>query len=300
MNAMRILLILMMIFASGFNVQCKQSPEPKLQEDSETPVTAIKPRALVALDQKVLETSGLIYFDNSFWTINDSGNENILYRIDPLSGLVVSEITISNAQNIDWEELTQDENYIYIADIGDNSFVRDEKQIYRLKKSDILKIVSSGDLVSEVIRFTYPIVEGKKISYDAEALISHNGSLHLFTKDLFVTNYFTISPDPGGTTAKFIENYKTNGQVTGAAINPANNTLIMVGYFGFGQRLLWEFKSFNNSLSKSAIRPFSLGAVSETGQLEAVCFNGNGQVFLTNESYGGLKQQLWDVPYLAN
>lgn len=297
---MRTWLILLVIFAYSFNVHCKSSSDTKLQEDAQIAVTPITPRSVVTLDEKVPETSGLIYFDNSFWTINDSGNENILYRIDSTTGLVVTEITITNAENVDWEELTQDQNYIYIADIGDNSLARDEKQIYRLKKSDVSKIVKTGDLESEVIRFTFPDGEGKKMYYDAEALTSFNGSLHLFTKDLFVTNHFTISPDPGGTTAKFIETYKSNGQVTGAAINSANNTLIMVGYLGFGQRLLWEFKEFNAGiLSKSAIRHFSLGAVNETGQLEAVCFNGNGQVFLTNEDYGGLKQQLWDVPYLA-
>jgi hypothetical protein len=291
----------MVIFAYGFNVQCKSSPDVKVQEDPQTELTAIKPRSLVTLDEKVLETSGLLFFDNSFWTINDSGNENILYRIDSKSGTVVTEIVISNAENIDWEELTQDENYIYIADIGDNSSVRDEKQIYRVEKSKASKIVNQGTLESEVLRFSYPAVDGKNKNYDAEALISFNGSLHLFTKDLFVTHHFIISASPGMSTAKFIETYKSNGQVTGAAINYTNNTLVMVGYLGFGQRLLWEFKEFTgNSLSKSGNRHFSLGAVNETGQLEAVCFNGNGQVFLTNENYGGLKQQLWDVPYMAN
>lgn len=297
---MRTLFIVLIIFTCGFNVQCKQSPDVKPQEGSEPSLTAIKPRSIITLDEKVLETSGLIYFDNSFWTINDSGNENILYRVDSKSGLVVTEVTITNAKNIDWEELTQDENYIYIADIGDNSSVRDEKQIYRLEKLKVSQVVNSGDVESEVIRFTYPAVEGKKTNYDAEALISYKGSLHLFTKDLFITNHFTISPDPGDIAAQFVESYKSNGQVTGAAINSTNNTLVMVGYLGFGQRLLWVFKNFDASLAKSAIRHFSLGAVDETGQLEAVCFNSKGQVFLTNENYGGLKQQLWDVPYLAN
>ena len=297
---MRTLLILMVVFAYGFNVQCKQSPETNLQEDSQTALTAIKPRSIVTLDEKVLETSGLIYFDNSFWTINDSGNENILYRVDSKSGLVVTEITITNAENVDWEELTQDDSYVYIGDIGDNSLVRDEKQIYRLKKSEVSKIDKSGDLESEVIRFKYPDVEGKKINFDAEAIISYDGSLHLFTKDFFVTNHFTISTEPGVTTAKFVETYKSNGQVTGAAINAKDKTLVMIGYLGFGQRLLWEFKGFNaNNLSKTAIRLFSLGAVNETGQLEAICFNDDGHVFLSNESFGGLKQQLWDVPYPA-
>ena len=75
----------------------------------------LKPVSVNMLDAKVTETSGLIYFDNSFWTINDSGNENVLYRIDEKSGSVSAEIKIKNSVNTDWEELTQDQDYVYVC-----------------------------------------------------------------------------------------------------------------------------------------------------------------------------------------
>lgn len=250
------------------------------------------------MDDKVGETSGLLHFDNSVWTINDSGNPNVLYRINPITGAVVAEIRINNSVNVDWEELTQDDNFIYIADVGDNLTKREEKQIYRVKKADVVLAKNGESVNSEVIVFSYPDVNGTKISYDAEALISYNGALHLFTKDLFETNHFTVSKEPGRTTAKFIEKFKTNGQVTGAALNPENNTLVMVGYLGFGQRLFWEFKGFNTSSFFQGVANFySLGGVDETGQLEAVCFSAKSEVFLSNENYGGLKQQLWRLAY---
>ncbi|NEU09042.1 hypothetical protein GZH53_12020 [Flavihumibacter sp. R14] len=293
---MRIFLSLLLIFFSGFSTNCKKSTQaPKA--DPPAPVSVLKPVSVKMLDAKVNETSGLIYFDNSFWTINDSGNANILYRIDAKSGSVSAEIKIKNSVNTDWEELTQDQDYLYVADIGDNSLKREEKQIYRVRKSALLSISGNGEVDSEVIRFSYPAVDGK-VNFDAEALIAYKGELHLFTKDLFETNHFTISPQPGTSTAKFVEKYKSDGMVTGAAVNITDNKLIMVGYMGFGDRLLWESKltddtRFFNSPAKS----FTMGSVTETGQVEAVCFNAENKLYLTNESFGAVSQQLWNVTY---
>lgn len=298
---MRTMISFLLILFYGFTVHCKQDSKVNLQEEPQSNLVALKAQIITRLDEKVAETSGLIHFDNSIWTINDSGNPNILYRIDPKNGSVISELRINNSENVDWEELTQDQNYIYIADIGDNSLKRDEKQIYRVKKSDALNAKNGDSVNSDVIIFTYPDVNGKKTSFDAEALISYNGSLQLFTKDFFETNHFTISAEPGNTTAKFIEKFKSNGQVTGAAINSENNTMVMVGYLGFGQRLFWEFKGFDtSSFFKAKTRFFSLGAVDETGQLEAVCFSPKSEIFLSNENYGNLTQHLWNLPYPVN
>lgn len=295
---MRIILSLLLILTFGLNVHCKQSAESHVNEESGTDLKTLKPQAVTSLDDKVVETSGLIYFENYFWTINDSGNENVLYKLDPKNGSVLAEFKVINSENVDWEELTQDQEYIYIADIGDNALARAEKQIYRIKKSELLQRMAGGNVNSEVIRFTYPEVDGKNERFDAEALVSLNGSLHLFTKDLFESNHFVISSTPGKTTARFVEKFKSNGQVTGAALDSVSNTLIMVGYLGFGQRLFWEFKNITQS-SFFANQPgvFSLGAVTETGQLEAVCFTAEKKVYLTNEQFGGLKQQLWNLPY---
>lgn len=288
---MNTLFLLLFTLFGIFNSNCKKSKE-------KVEATVFKAHSVTTLDEKVVETSGLIYFDNFFWTINDSGNANILYRIDPKNGLVVGEISISTSKNIDWEEITQDQEYIYVADIGDNSRIRDEKQIYRLKKSDVLKVKANGSVDCEVIRFRYPEIDSKKISYDAEALISLNGVLHLFTKDLFESRHFTIPAKPGVTTATFIESYASNGQVTGAAIGSSTNSLVMVGYFGFGDRLLWEVKDFTKtSIMGVPTQPLSLGTVTETGQVEAVCFGAEGNVFFTNENFGTVKQQLWTIPY---
>lgn len=288
----------LVILTCGTNLHCKQA-QPSVLEGKQIPdVSPLRIQSAIFLDQKVEETSGLIYFDHSFWTINDSGNPNILYRIDAKTGLVVSEVIIEGSENVDWEDMTQDLDHIYIGDIGDNAAVRDEKQVYKVKKSDLLNVNRGKSVPSEIIRFSYPQAEGKESRFDAEALISFKGSLHIFTKDLFETNHFTIPIVPGTAIAAYVGKFKTEGQVTGAAVDSATNTLLLVGYFGFGQRLFWEFKDIDKgSILTGTVRFFNLGPVTETGQLEAVCFTPERKVFLSNENFGGLKQQLWNLPY---
>ena len=41
---------------------------------------------------------------------------------------------MSNIKNTDWEEISQDKDFIYIGDIGNNSGNRDDLKIYRAGK----------------------------------------------------------------------------------------------------------------------------------------------------------------------
>lgn len=254
----------------------------ELKAQNKLPI--LKSSQVTLLDNVVNETSGLIYFDSSFWTINDSGGANILYRIDPATGKITQQITISNAENKDWEEITADEKYVYIADIGDNSHNRDQKQIYKLAKADISKDKTDRAMVSQVIRFKYPESDSS-YNFNAEAMVSDGSVLHLFTKDLLESNHFIIPLKAGNYTATYVEKLETKGQVTGAALDSKSKTLILVGYFGFGDRLLWKFTDFTNTnYFKGKIQKFSLGNLTETSQVEAVCLDKSNKAYFSNES----------------
>ena len=64
----------------------------------------------------VAESSGLLFHDGSLWTINDSGNEPELYRLDPTNGLILKTILIDNSTLVDWEGLASDGVHLYIGD----------------------------------------------------------------------------------------------------------------------------------------------------------------------------------------
>lgn len=85
------------------------------------------------LSEKVNEQSGLLWYNNLFWVNNDSDCEPKLYAYNN-KGEIKKEVEIANAKNIDWEDLTGDQDYIYIGDFGNNFGNRKDLRVLRLKK----------------------------------------------------------------------------------------------------------------------------------------------------------------------
>ncbi|NOX85346.1 MAG: T9SS type A sorting domain-containing protein [Chlorobi bacterium] len=188
------------------------------------------------LPAEVKETSGLLYYDNDFWTLNDSGNDPIIYRLDTTNGSIIQRITVLKASNVDWETLAQDDDYIYIGDVGNNSGNRDDLGIYIVAKASI---PASGDasVNSNHITFTYSDYPGQKIerddnNFDCEAMICIGDSLYLFSKNWGnqKTKLYRFPKTPGNYTAEKIYTYDANGLVTGADYNKTAKEITLLGY----------------------------------------------------------------------
>ena len=75
----------------------------------------------LTVDAKLKEISG-IEFDkfNRLWAINDGGDDPKLYRLDE-QGQIAKEILVTNAKNIDWEDMTQNKfGHFFLGDFGNN------------------------------------------------------------------------------------------------------------------------------------------------------------------------------------
>ena len=73
----------------------------------------------LTVDPKLREISG-IEFDkfNRLWAINDSGDQPKLYRLNE-DGSIAKEILVTNAKNIDWEDMTQNKfGHFFLGDFG--------------------------------------------------------------------------------------------------------------------------------------------------------------------------------------
>ena len=129
---MRILFFFVLLFISTQSLVSAQS-QPK---------ETIK----ATLSREVDETSGLVLLKNGkLISINDGGSLPRLYSIDSASGKVIHRQDLLNASNIDWEELTLDqEGNLYIGDFGNNFNWRKDLCIYRVKASDLGKKNGSG------------------------------------------------------------------------------------------------------------------------------------------------------------
>jgi hypothetical protein len=137
------------------------------------------------LDNKLHEISGLANFkDTCLIAHNDGGNAPIIYFLN-FQGEIFHEVQVSNAKNIDWEDITIDPNgNIYIADIGNNSNKRKDLCIYKIKSDSLLFL---NQIEAEKISFSYADQndfppQKDNLNFDAEALAFFQNELYIFTK----------------------------------------------------------------------------------------------------------------------
>ncbi len=242
------------------------------------------------LSDTLQESSGLIYFNNYFWTLNDSNNPPILYAFDSLKGYIVKQVFIKNRNNTDWEDLSQDQNYIYIGDFGNNNGSRKDLHILKVKKSDLNSNSVYDTVEAENIRFALSDQTdfnpgSQNHNYDLEAMCVLNDSIHLFSKNWAdkKSRHYICPTDTGYYSLSPIETLETNGLITGACAN-SNGSITLCGYNNSNGAsflyLIWDYK--NKQYLSGNRRRIDLGTVISTGQNEAVCVKGN-TVYMSNE-----------------
>ena len=245
------------------------------------------------LTHELKEISGIECLNDSiFIALNDGGNGDYVYMLNE-NFEVLKKITVDNFKNHDWEDTAIDEEYIYIADIGNNNNRRKNLKIGRIKIRDIYnKSVVKAEIMT--VRYEsqveYP-PSNKNLNYDAETLISDGEFLYIFSKNRTV-------PFDG---ISFIYKFKFS----------PNSLLKLTADFEFtpGQSK-WIFDSFTggsyhngffylityNKLFKLKLNEngFTLvGSKQFNGlkQREAICLNSHGKIFIANEFHKWLGNQ---------
>jgi hypothetical protein len=198
------------------------------QDISSLPITNLGPT--------VAETSGLLKLDDVLITHNDSGDEPHLYELDVVLGTVTRTVTVANALAQDWEDICADDNYIYIGDFGNNDGVRTNLHVLRVSISDYFD-TDNDTVYADTIHFNYvDQVDFEPATYttnyDAEAMITMNDSLYIFTKNWGnqKTNIYALSKIPGDYSIAIRDSLNTEGLVTGAAYDPIHQEIVLSGY----------------------------------------------------------------------
>ena len=143
------------------------------------------------------EVSGVECFSRSYcFAVNDSGDGPIVY-VMTLEGVVFHHIYVNGAKNVDWEDLSCDDQFLYLGDIGNNSNKRKNLKIYRIPISDVW---SHSDIDGHLTHnfpdtvqassfsFFYQDQKGfppsaEVFNFDAESIASANGKLLILSKD---------------------------------------------------------------------------------------------------------------------
>lgn len=138
-------------------------------------------------DRRVREPSGVVAsraHADIFWAHGDSGRKARLYAVDR-QGALVAELDVTNAKNIDWEDITIDDaNNLWIGDIGNNDSDRRNLAVHRIPEPDPRAGLESI-AVDHSVHFTYPDQDDfsdDRGPFDAESLFWWEGALWLSTK----------------------------------------------------------------------------------------------------------------------
>lgn len=238
------------------------------------------------VESEIAENSGLIFFDNSLVTHNDSGGSPILYFLDATTGVIKKRVKITNAYNIDWEDIAQDDSHIFISDSGNNKGSRSNLKIYKVAKTDILK---SDYVTAETIFYSYEdqkkFKSSSKNNFDAEALISFGEHLYIFSKNRgnHKSKIYQLSKTPGNQVAKRINTIEIEGQITGATISNQNE-LLLCGYTSSLSPFLVFIDEFN-PLSKNFTRIDLSQFMGLPNQVEGITFVDSGTFAISRERF---------------
>jgi len=257
---------------------------------------SVAPKASFNLAANVIETSGLITWNNQVWTHNDSDDLNI-YALDTTNGNLIKSYPLPGVTNTDWEEISQDENYVYLGDFGNNSNGnRTDLKILRIDKNSIL----TGKPVIETINYSYSNqtsftpAGSRNTDFDCEACIVSADSIFLFTKQWVSrkTSVYSVSKTPGTHIAKLKSTFDVQGLITGATYLETKKLVALSGYSKELQPfiyLLYDFKSSDyfggNKRKISVSLPFH--------QVEGIATSDGLKYYISNEAF---TQQPINVP----
>ena len=195
----------------------------------------------IELPISVSETSGLEIINDNLVTINDSGNPSNLYYLNKDGELLFRRI-FNDLKNYDWEDLTADEEFIYIADTGNNFDTRENLRIIKIP-------IDSENNYFEIINFHYPeqvkfITLEKSSQYDAEGLITIGENIIIFTKNKLkkITEIYTLPKIAGTYEAKKIGSLNIQSIITGADYDSKTKLLALTGSLSFKGDKYYIFK----------------------------------------------------------
>ena len=238
------------------------------------------------LPQEVSETSGLIFYNDHIITHNDSGGEPRLFEIDTLTRTISRTVTISNATNMDWEAISQDENYIYVGDFGNNLGTRQDLVVYRISKTDYL---AGTTVIAQRISFSYEdqtdFTDTGNSDWDAESFFVLENELIILTKQWksLGSVAYALPKVPGSYTAERRGAVENIGLVTDADYNAETASLFVLGYSSFLIPFVKIYTIDSSEIFNDTVTdvPIEIGLA----QVEGLTNDGLGNYFITSEFF---------------
>lgn len=212
-------------------------------------------------DEGIVESSGLVDRGHTVFTINDSGDEAVVYGVDPRTGRTVSRTTYADDAT-DVEALAPGrDGTVWVADIGDNRQNRDDVSVHEVRPLD----------GGQPTRYLLAYPDGPN---DAEALLVHPRTNRVFvvTKSVFGGRVYAaprvLRTDGVNRLVPFAE---APGLVTDGAFFPDGRHLVLRTY---GEAVVHTFPGF---------QPVGSVRLPAQRQGEGISVSGTGRVLVSSE-----------------
>ncbi len=251
-----------------------------------TPNAQLQIKSIVNLPKELSETSGLFCDVDSMYSLNDSGNAPIIYRINYQGEII--ERTRLPLTNKDWEAITADASSFYIADVGNNKGKREQVEIHKVNRSNVNDITTitlkyEGNDASNNIPYAH--------DFDSEAMVKHGDDLLLFSKSwkTGITHVYKVNEgEIEQTISTFASIDGLPGVVTGVDFDQHQNKFVITGYKSdpFG-----NFSTFMAQISKD-FTLLDVWPLEQYKQVEGICVDNNGMYWFSEEATEGRKASL--------
>lgn len=246
----------------------------------------LRPFSSVEMAKEASSHSGLLYWQGLLWACNDNHSQNL--HVINLTGSLHSEYGTGILMNIDWEELAEDDQYLYIGDFGNNA--GGNRRMFVVYKIEKLSLLYRAPKVDE-IHFEIPDYEPakqpelNKTNFDFEAMLVFGDSLYLFSKEWQAqqTTIYSIPKKAGQYQAFKQRQFATTGMITGACWSSDQRSVVLCGYDMGMQPFLFLLENFKNAdFFGGTVKRINLDMPFH--QVEAICAsNQEGVYYFTNQ-----------------
>ena len=212
------------------------------------------------------------------WVQQDSGNPNDISLLS-YDGTFLKKVNIKTGVNRDWEDMVTangpvaGNNYISLADIGDNGLAFPEYYIYRFAEPG-----ATVDSVFDCDKITFKYADG---AHDAEAIMVDNATkdIYIITKQDTPSAIYKLSYPQSTTTVNtaVLSGTLTFNGVTSAAFSPDGKEVLIKTYNAIHY---WEKKKGETLEQTLMEKPVNISYKFEP-QGEAICFKNDNSGFFT-------------------
>ena len=214
-------------------------------------------------DDGIDESSGLVDGGQVMFTVNDSGDDPVVYTVDKASGETTAVTEYSDDDVEDVEGLAPGRaDEVWVADIGNNNGTRASVAIYRVASG-------AGDQQARRYTLVYP-----GSARNAETLLAHprTGRLYIVSKAVTGGTVYSVPRSLDGTADNEMSAVaRVPGLVTDGAFFPDGSHVLVRSY---ASATVYTFPDF---------RPVGTVSLPVQEQGEAVAIDASGRIYLSSE-----------------